>query len=145
MNGDLKLTFMQQVLTQYHREGIEAMQMIMRRMKIGVTDEGYNSFSYNVLMQGASATSSLSFKEYLRMVDMGAGRGHPLGGLTTMSVALQAQRKRGEVFVKDKTRKPKKMYSRIMYGKLNYLQNQLLYGYTEETIAMLKQTLNSQP
>lgn len=145
MNGDLKLTFMQQVLAQYHNDGIEAMQFAMKRMKIGVTSEAYNSFSYNVLMQGASATSNLSFREYLRMVDMGVGRAHPLGGLTTMRVTLQAQQKAGDVIVKNKVRKPKKVYSRIMYGKLTWLNNKLLYGYTEETVAMLKANMQPQP
>lgn len=142
MNGDLKLTFQQQVLAQYNQECIDAMQIMMRRMKIGKTDEGYNSFSYEALMQGASSTSTLSFREYLRMVDMGVGRAHPLGGLTTMKVTLQAQRKEGLALVKDKGRKPKKFYSKIVYGKLTWLQNKLLYGYTEETVAMLKNNMN---
>jgi hypothetical protein len=141
MYGDLKLTFQQQVLTQYNQDCIAAMQAMMRRMKIGKTEEGYNSFAYEAMMQGASSTSKLSFREYLRMVDMGVGRAHPLGGLTTMKVTLQAQRKEGLAFVKDKTRKPKKFYSKIVYGKLTWLQNKLLYGYTEETIDMLKANL----
>lgn len=141
MNGDLKLTFQQQVLTQYNQDCIAAMQAMMRRMKIGKTEEGYNSFAYEAMMQGASSTSTLSFREYLRFVDMGVGRAHPLGGLTTMKVTLQAQRKEGEAFVKDKTRRPKKFYSKIVYGKLTWLQNKLLYGYTEETIDMLKANL----
>jgi hypothetical protein len=43
--------------------------------------------------------------------------------------------------VKDKGRKPKKFYSKLVYGKLTWLQNKLLYGYTEETIAMLKKNI----
>lgn len=142
MYGDLKLTFQQQVLTQYNQDCISAMQLMMRRMKIGKTEEGYNSFAYEAMMLGASSTSTLSFREYLRFVDMGVGRAHPLGGLTTMKVTLQAQQKEGLAFVKDKMRKPKKFYSKIVYGKITWLQNKLLYGYTEETVAMLKQNLN---
>ena len=40
-------------------------------------------------------------------------------------------------------RKPKKIYSKIAYGKLNFLQGQLLYGYTEETIATLKNEMQN--
>jgi hypothetical protein len=141
MNGDLKLTFQQQVLAQYNQDCIAAMQLMMRRMKIGKTEEGYNSFTYDALMQGSSAISNLTFREYLRFVDMGVGRAHPLGGLTTMKVTLQAQQKEGLAFVKDKGRKPKKFYSKLVYGKLTWLQNKLLYGYTEETIAMLKKNI----
>lgn len=141
MNGNLKLTFMVHALTQYYREGIEAMRLVMRRMKIEETGEGYDSFSFQVLQQGAGATSSLSFRQYLRFVDMGVGRAHPLGGLTSMRTTLQSSNRTGQQQVRSRGRKAKKLYSRVMYGKLNWLYNKLLYGYTEETIAQLKANL----
>ena len=75
---------------------------------------------------------------------MGAGRGHPLGGLTAVTVTLQASRKKGLAQVADRIRKPKKIYSKIVYSRVPYLHNRLLYGYTEETIALLKQELQQQ-
>ena len=89
------------------------------------------------------AVANLSFREYLRYVDMGVGKGHPLGGLATMKVTLQASRREGLSLVKDTVRRPKKIYSKAAYGKLTYLQNKLLHGYTEETIAMLKKEMQT--
>jgi hypothetical protein len=142
---DLKQTFIIRCLTEYNESVIELQRAQMRKLKIGKTDEGYNSFAYKVLQSGEGAYSQLSFKEYLRMVDMGAGRGHPLGGLKAVGVELQASRTKGLAFISDKTRKPKKIYSKIAYGKLSHLMGKLLYGYTEETIAMLKSELENNP
>lgn len=138
MNGDLKLTFIQQSLAQYMQEVIATMKVAAARAKVGVTDEAIKSLSYEALLQGSSGLANLSFKEYLRFVDMGAGRSHPLGGLRSMTVALQSKKQTGMAQVKDKVRKPKKIYSKIAYGKLTWLENQLLHGYTEETISQLK-------
>lgn len=139
MYGDLKLTFINQCLQQYMTDVVEAMRAMFARYKIGVTDEALKSLAYQQLER----TANLKFKEYLRMVDMGAGRGHPLGGLKAVSVALQASNKVGDVLVKDKTRKPKKLYSKTAYGKLTWLENKLLHGFTEETVAVLKQNMEA--
>src|SRR6478609_7533721 len=139
MYGDLKLTFINQCLQQYMADVVETMRAMFARYKIGVTDEALKSLAYEQLER----TANLKFKEYLRMVDMGVGRGHPLGGLKAVSVALQASNKVGDVLVKDKTRKPKKLYSKTAYGKLTWLENKLLHGFTEETIAVLKQNMEA--
>jgi hypothetical protein len=141
MYGDLKLTFIQQSLSQYMQSVMEGMRIAAQRNKVGVTEDGIHSLAYQVAQQGEGAVANLSFKEYLRMVDMGAGRGHPLGGLSSMRVALQSTNKTGFAQVKDKGRKPKKIYATIAYGKLTWLENKLLHGYTEETIALLKNQL----
>ena len=109
----------------------------MRRYKVGVTDEGLESIAHDTLERSAT----LQFKEYLRMVDMGVGKSHPLGGLQSMRTALHSSNKMGTMLVKDTVRKPKKIYSKPAYGKLTWLQNKLLYGFTEETIALLKNNM----
>lgn len=141
MYGDLKLTFIQQCLQQFVAESRETMQAAMRRRKVGKTGESYDSIQGGVKQQGAGAEAELKFKEALRFVDMGVGRAHPLGGLKLMSVALKASKTKGAAQVKDEVRKPKKVYSKPAYSRLGYLYGKLLYGYTEETIAILKQQL----
>ena len=136
--ANLKQTFIQRCLTEYMVETIATIKVAATRAGVGVTGDAVKSLSYQVLQLQAGGTADLSFHEYLRMIDMGVGRAHPLGGLTTMKKTLQASRDEGYSQVKDKTRKPKKIYSRIAYGKLSSLQGKLLHGYTEETIAMLK-------
>ena len=143
MYGDLKLTFIQQALQQYMQECTAAIRAAAARAKIGVTGDAINSLAYEALQVAGGGTATLSFKEYLRMVDMGVGRGHPLGGLKSMTVALQSSNRKGIAYMKDLTRKPKPIYSRTVYGKLTWLQSKLLYGYTEETIALLKQQLQN--
>jgi hypothetical protein len=139
MHGDLKLTFINQCLTQYMESVIETMRVMFRRYNIGISDEALKSLAYEQLQRSAN----LKFKEYLRMVDMGAGRGHPLGGLKAVSVALQSRNKVADILVKDRTRKPKPVYSKTAYGKLTWLENKLLHGFTEETIAVLKQNMEA--
>lgn len=140
----MKQAFITKALNTFNQRIIDTMRVAFKRAGVGVTNEGVQSLAYQVANSGEGAASKLSFKEYLRMVDMGAGRGHPLGGLKTTLVTLQASNKSGFAQVKDTTRKPKTfLYSKIAYGNLTGLQNELLFGYTEEAIALLKQELGS--
>lgn len=138
----MKQAFITKALHTFNTRVIATMQVVAKRAGIGVTNEGIQSLAYQVANSGEGAASKLSFHEYLRMVDMGAGRGHPLGGLKSTLVTLQSSNKSGFVQTKDNTRKPKTfLYSKVAYGNLTGLQNELLYGYTEEAITMLKQEL----
>ena len=142
---ELKTAFILRELSKYNEEVIKAMKAAFKKAGVGVTEEGYNSLAYKSFQSGGGAYSNLTFNEYLRFVDMGVGRGHPLGGLRAVTVELQASRTRGLAHVKDKIRRPKKIYAKVAYGKIGYLQNKLLHGYTEETIAALKAELLNKP
>lgn len=120
------------------------MKIAAQRAGVGVTNQAIESLAYDATQIGDGAVANLSFENVLRFVDMGVGRAHPLGGLRSTKVTLLSENKTGLIQVKDKVRKPKKIYSKIAYGKLTWLENQLLHGYTEETIAQLKQELNQQ-
>lgn len=136
---DLKATFIQSSLATYMNDVEVAMKAAAQRAGVGVTGRALKSLAYTAVQNGAgSGIATLTFDEAIRFVDMGAGRGHPLGGLRSTKTTLLSQNKTGLIQVKDKVRKPKKIYSKIAYGKLTWLQNQLLYGYTEEVIAQLK-------
>ena len=142
---DFKQAFIAKALHNYHVDLIATMRMVAKRANINVTGAGMASLAYQVAQEGNGAVSKLSFHEYLRMVDMGAGRGHPLGGLKNTLVQLQSRNKSGFAQSKDNIRKPKTfLYSKLAYGKLVGLQNQLLYGYTEEAINLLKKELQAQ-
>lgn len=132
-DNDIKLPFAIKALTEYFRMVERDMKALALKKKVGITQQGINSISYNTLQQSNSVLGTLSFKEYLRFVDMGVGKSHPLGGLAAMRVSLQSKHKEGYIQVKDNTRKAKKIYSKSAYGNLTWLQNNLLYGLTEET------------
>jgi hypothetical protein len=136
---DIKLTFIQNTLREFLQRVQAAMESSGHQKKIDI-----NSISHKILENGGGALGQLSFNDYLRFVDMGVGRGHPLGGLTATSVALQSSNKTGLAQVKDKTRKPKKIYAKPAYGELGFLYGKLLYGFTEETIAALKEEMENQ-
>lgn len=147
MYGDLKLSFIQKSLNEYMQKNIVFIERAARAKRVGKTGEGIASLSYKRATQGAGTTATLSFADYLRYVDMGVGRAHPLGGLRKVSVELASRNQVGRKFVKDNIRKPKKIYSKTVYGNLGSLYGTLLYGFTEETIALLKKEIqqNKQP
>jgi hypothetical protein len=144
MSRQLLSSFMAQSLHQYNTDVITGIRAAARKAGVGVTDEGVNSLAYQVF-KSDNPRSELSFNEYLRMVDMGAGRGHPIGGITATRAALKNNLLKGTGVVqqKDTVRRPKKIYSKVAYGKLTWLQNKLLYGFTEETIEQLKTELQN--
>jgi hypothetical protein len=145
MYGDLKYTFQQKVLDEYLQDTAATMQTVAARMKVKDTERLIQSIAHSSLQAGQGASAgSLTFDQVGRFIDMGVGRGHPLGGLKATKVALLSGRT-GISQSKDRTRKPRKFYSKIAYGKLTWLENMLLYGYTEETIGMLKKQLEGKP
>lgn len=141
MNGDLKHTFILKAVQDYIQVCERTFEVLLSRMKVDDTGALRRSFRNEARAVGSGATGELIFKEYGRFVDMGVGRGQPLGALKATEVALLSRNLEGKALVKKRDRKPKKFYSPIIYGKLTYLQNRLLYGYTEETIAMLKKEI----
>ncbi len=139
-----KQQYILKVLTEYHEKLVARIKAAAIRGRIGFTNAGVNSLAYKIAASGDGFASQLSFKEYLRMVDMGAGRGHPIGGLTRTLVHLQSNHTSGFAQVKDRTRKPKTfLYSKQAYGLLTALENDLLYGYSQEAIEAFKQELNA--
>lgn len=144
MNGDLKLTFIQKSMTEYM--AIVKRNMIVAADKLKAVKSGAGKASINSVTQtaGQSVTGKLTFKEYLRFVDMGVGRGHPLGGLMSVRVELASRKGGGNKLVADRTFKPKKIYATVAYSQLTPLYNRLIYGFTEETIEMLKNEIQSE-
>ncbi len=142
---DLKQNFTLRALEEYNDEVINEMQMLMAKKRVGKSGASENSFKSNQKENSTGGTSELIFNESLRYVDMGAGKGNPIGGLKAMSVSLQSSRKTGLAQITNKTRRPKKIYAKVIFGRLTTLQNRLLYGYTEKTIAILKEELENQP
>ena len=142
MNGDVKTTFIQMALAEYNTRVIAGIKAMAGRLKVGVTNDAVNSLAYQTMVLCGGAKSTLSFKEYLRFVDMGVSRKHPLGGMEAMRVTL-SDKSSHYAQGKDKGRKAKKVYSKVAYGNLTWLENKLLFGYTESTIQGIKDGINN--
>ena len=130
-------------LTDYLREVKETMPEAGKNAGMDPNGKGLQSVRYAVSESGDGVVGQIYFHEYLRHVDMGVGRGRPLGSLTTIT-ARPRSAKAGRVFVKDRTYKPKKIYARIAYGKLNWLEGRLMYGLIDEVVAELKSQIEGQ-
>lgn len=139
MNGDLKQTFVLQCVQEYFGDVEDGMALALIRTKSNKTKSLSNSISSRSYISGKGAAGSLIFKDYGRFVDMGVGRAHPLGGLKATTLNLQSRSGGGAALVKDKTRRPKKFYSKVAYGNLNYLINKILYGFSEDAVRSFQQ------
>lgn len=107
------------------------------KKKIGFSEELLRSLHYEVFNAsgGNDGEFRLSFLEYGRMLDMGAGRErkHSISG------NRNAYRKVSD----NKIRKPKKWYSPTTYGSLNRLIGTLVNGYQHAAIDSIKNSLSA--
>ena len=138
MDGDLKQTFVLECVQDYFEEVEAGMALALIRTKSNRTKSLSDSISSRTAPSGAGASGSLIFKDYGRFVDMGVGRAHPLGGLKATTLNLQSRSGSGAGLVKDKTRRPKKFYSKVAYGNLNYMINKIMFGFSEDAIRSFK-------
>lgn len=137
----VKDTFVEMALKEYMRMTIKGMQHAFRKAKVGVTNQALQSLDDKV----AGNAGELIFREYLRFVDMGVGKGQPLGGLKMMKAVLKSSPQKGFTLEKNRGRKAKKVYSKVAYGNLSWLQGKILFGYSEEAIRLLKENMEGNP
>lgn len=135
---DLRLLFIREALEEYSREVTLAMRRQIGQKKIIETGKLLKSLGYKVYQQAAEGNTNIDFAEWGRFLDMGVGKGQPLSGLKATKAELKAKAGKG-----GKIRRPRKFYSPTVYGKLNGLIGDLAYGFTEETIARLKEELQN--
>lgn len=122
----VELAFIEEELRRFNVDIERSMRQAMRALGVGVTDEGYQSIKAELLTK---VSTQLSFHEYLRMRDMGAGRGSKLGISNDSTIANRTGRK------------PAQIYSKPVYGHLPRLVQNLVSNLTEETITRLKNQL----
>jgi len=131
--------FIEKALLEYMRMTKSDMAQAFRQQNVGETNAALRSIDDKV----SGTTGELSFKEYIRFVDMGVGRGQPLGGLKMMKTTLKSSTQSGYALEKNRGRKAKKVYSKKAYGNLSWLQGKILFGYSEEAIRIIKEELEA--
>lgn len=124
----LEEAFIKQTLAQYGTEVRDAMMLEIRRLEAVDSRDLLRSIDYQVHRPEGSNSGAVDirFPDYGRFVDMGAGR------LNTVESRRNTR-----------ARKPKKIYSPVVYGLLGTLIGRLSYGYTQETIRILKAALQT--
>ncbi len=105
----------------------------LSKQGIGVTDELSKSLDENLIaLGGGYLRGEISFLTRGRFVDMGSGKGYKAGG-----VRVGGDLSRGK-----KLRRPKKWFSRVMYGRLNDLQGAVGFKIMEQAVEAIKQPMN---
>lgn len=140
----IKITFIQRAVQRYAEDVIRAMDNKMQRMKVMDTSALRESLDSIVSgNESGNVIGKLLFLQYGRFIDMGVGRGNPIGG-NVQELQNRILSSEGRDRFKNKgPRKPRKIYSPIAYGKLNGLIEDIAYGFTQETINTIKKELES--
>ena len=125
------MTFVHKAVKQYAEDVVQAMQRSIRKNNVIKTGALRDSLS----AAANDNVGKLLFKEYGRFIDMGVGRGKKLSDLY----------KEGTTRKEKRMRKRRRIYSPIAYGKLNGLMADIMYGLTDETIAVIKHELQQTP
>lgn len=145
---DVQLQFIAEALNSYMQDVVQSMQQSITKTKSVDTKTLLNNLRYKTYNQYAAGNANLSFAEWGRFLDMGVSKGHPLGGaketikqLSTTSKKRKYKQRNKKQKEKPKKRNPRKLYSPIVYGHLNRLISTIAYGFTEETITRIKNTI----
>jgi len=128
-----KLNYISDSLAAWGEEVDSELKKALQRMDVSVTNDLYNSLLFQVLRATGAHDGryQLSFHEYGRFVDMGTGK----GGRRRAVESVAGNRKKWI------GRKPKKFYSKTVYGMLNRLIEQVIYGYQEVSASTIKTAL----
>ncbi len=139
--SDIKLHFVHRCVRNYVDDVVAAMDRSIGRRKIVDTNALRSSLKNTAEATNSGAIGKLIFLEYGRYIDMGVGRGRKLGG--GIDALQEAIISTGGADRKKRGIKPRKFYSPIAYGKLNGLIEDIAYGLTDETIAIIKNELQA--
>lgn len=106
---------------------------------IGISESLRRSLAYRILAAGSGHKGryQLVFNEYGRFVDMGAGK--PKGLQSEQNKRAAIMRASGQ------SRRPKKWYSRTVYGSLSSLINRLVKNYAEFSVKYIKELQQQHP
>ena len=140
----IKLAFIDKMLNRYGSEVGTAMRRAIRQ-QVDPNSSGSlkNNISHRVFTNANTSTMELSFPIQGRYIDMGVGKGHPIGSKNLVQKAIKG--KSGRTLKAKIGRKRQKVYAAVAYGKLGGLVGDLAYGLTQETINTIKEELKNKP
>jgi len=109
-------------LDQWAKYTVEKFEFAVAKYNLRETGDLLNSFQYSVAQDagGNNALISFAFEYYLRMIDMGVGKGTTLDNKSELRAEARAYG--------GKVRRAKPVYNKIFWAQLNRL-NELLQEY----------------
>lgn len=130
-----KLLFIQNTLYEWGQKLIDELKQRLKELDIQATGDLLKSLSYQVFQASEYSQGEIhiSFAEWGRMVDMGAGR----------APKIESVENNLQHF--NQNRKPQKFYSKTAYGLLNLLISNISHGFQDEIIDKLKNSLQDSP
>jgi hypothetical protein len=134
----------EEVISQWLIIAIERFQEALKKNKVGVTDKLFKSFLSNVIRSSGGQVSriEIEFLFYGRYVDMGVGKGFPIGGHKSFRDFSRYRDARGRLLKMG--RKPKKWYSKTKTFEIGKLTTLLAEQYGLQTAKAVESALDNQ-
>lgn len=122
---------------------IERFQESIKQKKIGVTNKLFDSFLSNIISNSGGNVSKLEiqFLFYGRYVDIGVGKGMPVGGRRNIDFSKY---RTADGRLKSQPRKAKKWYSKTKAYEVGKLTSILAENYGLQTAKAVESTLSNQ-
>lgn len=110
---------------------IEKFQDEMDKQMIVGNDVGYNSFKKALFYSGGDvSTASINFIKYLRMVDMGVGKGMPIGSRRALGDSKYLSKRERNGQLKKMSRRAKPWYGKTKASQTFKLRELLIREYS---------------
>ncbi len=131
------------VISEWLTIAVERFQESLKKNKVGVTQKLFESFLTNVIKSSNGNVSriEIEFLFYGRYVDMGVGRGFPIGGRRNFKDFDKFRDKGGRLLRAN--RKPKKWYSKTKAFEIGKLTSILAEQYGLNTAKAVESALES--
>ncbi len=132
-------------ITEWLSIAVDRFQKSIKGNKIGVTQKLFNSFVTNIFQNSGGSISKveIAFLFYGRYIDMGVGKGFPIGGRRTYKDFAEFRHNDGKL-KKDPFRKPKKWYSKTKAYEVGQLTDILAKQYGLHTAKAVESALDNQ-
>ena len=133
----------EEVLSEWLSIAVERFQQSLKENKIGVTSSLFNSFLTNIIKnsEGKASRIEIEFLFYGRYVDMGVGKGFPIGSRGNFKDFNKHRKSNGQLH--QVHRKPKKWYSKTKAYEIGKLTDLLAEQYGMQTAKAVESALDN--
>lgn len=140
-----KVTTMFEVVDQWAASNVQALKTQILKRGIYVTGWLRTSLAYNIVTasDGNVEKAQIMFAMYGRFVDMGVGRGMPIGSRQKLGASIYERARNMKGQLHKYNRKPKKWYSRPMAGGVHSLREILAFHFGTAAVSTVEEGLRN--